>query len=282
MSLSSNGKKFISPGAWFSMYYPSEWSEFEDREGSFLFYNPDNWNGNFRISAFKESGELPGAFKFGQRSVETELKDNPSATLIRIGSLECAYSKVMYQEEGEYYVSHIWIVGIENVAFECSFTVSKGNDISPAEQIITTLQIRKDEVKYPAEIIPIRLAEIFMLNESYEWVVSTVKKQLKKDFQGVEDDLSNIQQVIESSEIKPKQKDAWISFGIAVCVILANEVDGLEWKTLIDGNRETPVLQYRDSGNIIDPMRLVWSKVKAGERPDVVKAYGDVIESLAN
>ena len=47
------GKKFISPGAWFSMNYPSDWNEFEDGEGSFLFYNPDVWSGNFRISAFK-------------------------------------------------------------------------------------------------------------------------------------------------------------------------------------------------------------------------------------
>ena len=35
------GKKFISPGAWFSINYPSDWNEFEDGEGSFLFYNPD-------------------------------------------------------------------------------------------------------------------------------------------------------------------------------------------------------------------------------------------------
>ena len=38
------GKKFISPGAWFSMNYPSDWNEFEDGEGSFLFYNPDVWS----------------------------------------------------------------------------------------------------------------------------------------------------------------------------------------------------------------------------------------------
>ena len=30
------GKKFISPGAWFSMNYPSDWNEFEDGEGSFF------------------------------------------------------------------------------------------------------------------------------------------------------------------------------------------------------------------------------------------------------
>ena len=35
------------------MTYPVDWNEFEDGEGSFLFYNPNEWTGNFRISAFK-------------------------------------------------------------------------------------------------------------------------------------------------------------------------------------------------------------------------------------
>ena len=30
---SMEGKKIISPGAWFSMIYPSDWNEFEDGEG---------------------------------------------------------------------------------------------------------------------------------------------------------------------------------------------------------------------------------------------------------
>ena len=45
--------KYISPGSWFSLEYPAGWNEFEDTEDSFLFYNPEKWNGNFRISAFK-------------------------------------------------------------------------------------------------------------------------------------------------------------------------------------------------------------------------------------
>lgn len=34
--------KYIAPGSWFSLEYPSDWREFEDTEDSFLFYNPDN------------------------------------------------------------------------------------------------------------------------------------------------------------------------------------------------------------------------------------------------
>ena len=62
------GKKFISPGAWFSMVYPADWNEFEDGEGSFLFYNPNEWTGNFRISAYK------GSATYGKEAVEQELR----------------------------------------------------------------------------------------------------------------------------------------------------------------------------------------------------------------
>ena len=68
-----------------------------------------------------------------------------------------------------------------------------------------------------------------------------------------------------------KKKEEWLAIGITVCAILANEVDGMEWKTLIDGNREAPVLQYKD--RTIDPMKLVWSKVKAGEPCNVIEEY---------
>ena len=79
-------KKFISPGAWFSMTYPADWNEFEDGEGSFLFYNPNEWTGNFRISAFK------GNATYGKDSVKQELRENSAATPVRTGRRERAYS----------------------------------------------------------------------------------------------------------------------------------------------------------------------------------------------
>ena len=91
---------------------------------------------------------------------------------------------------------------------------------------------RKDGVKYPAEIIPVRLSEIYQINEAYEWVDTTIKELLKKDFQGAEEDIAKMQQMMEESNIGPKKKDAWLAFGIALCVIFANEVDGMEWRTV--------------------------------------------------
>ena len=265
------GKKFISPGAWFSMIYPADWSEFEEGEGTFLFYNPDVWNGNFRISAYKE--EL--VMNYGNQAIGNELKENQSAQKVTIGDLVCAYSKEMFEEDGEYYTTHWWITGIDNIAFQCSFTVRKGESAKPAESIIASLAIRYDGKKYPAEIIPVRLSEIFLINESYEWIVNTVKQEWSQPFQGTEDDLSKLQQIVDSGLIGKKKKDEWMAVGIALCVILANEVEGLQWMTLVDGNREAPILVYND--HVIDPMKLVWSKIKAGEPCNIEASYKEAL-----
>lgn len=255
------------------MVYPADWSEFEDGEGTFLFYNPTEWTGNFRISAYK------GNATFGKNASREELKENPSAISVRIGQMECAYSKEMFEEEGTYFTTHLWITGSDDVLFECSFTVNKGEPVAQAEKVIASLEARKEGVKYPAEMIPARLSEIYQINEAYDWVISTVKETLKKDFQGVEDDVDKMQQIIDKGEIGSKKREVWLAFGIALCVICANEVDGMEWRTLIDGNRETPVLLNTVTGIWIDPMKLVWSKVKAGEPCNLVEIYKNLFLS---
>lgn len=58
---------------------------------------------------------------------------------------------------------------------------------------------------------------------------------------------------------------------------LANEVDGLEWRTLIDGNREAPVLTSVAGDTVIDPMKLVWSKVKVGEPCNLAEVYRNLL-----
>lgn len=181
------------------------------------------------------------------------------------------------EEEGTYYTSHVWITGKGDVAFECSFTVSKGESAAEAEQVIASLEVRDANRKYPAEIIPVRLSEIYQINEAYEWASTTVKEQFKKDFQGAEEDIASMQQMVDSGSIGAKKKEAWLALGIVLCVILANEVDGLEWRTLIDGNREAPVLVNVATGEEIDPMKLVWSKVKAGEACNLAETYKNLL-----
>ena len=65
--------------------------------------------------------------------------------------------------------------------------------------------------------------------------------------------------------------------GITLCVILVNEVDGVEWMTLIDGSREVPVLVNKADGKTIDPMKLVWSKIKNGEVVNLADTYEHIL-----
>lgn len=263
-------KKFISPGAWFSMNYPADWNEFEDGEGSFLFYNPADWTGNFRISAFK------GNASYGAEVLKQELKENRNARRVVVGDWTCAYSCESFEEEGHVYEQHLWVTGCNDIAFECSFTVSQGQPAAQAEMVVASLQLREADVKYPAEWIPIRLSEIYQINEAYEWVENTVKDRYKVDFQGSEEDIVKMQQLVDEGFIGRKKKEQWLALGLVLCVIVANEVDGMEWQTMVDGNREVPVLVNVANGSWIDPMKLAWSKVKAGEPVNLVQTYNDL------
>ena len=242
------GKKFISPGNWFSMVYPASWSEFEDSEGTFLFYNPDVWTGNFRISAFK------GASGYGDDAVRRELKENPSATQVQAGAWLCAYSKETFCEQGKYYVAHLWVTGKGDVAFECSFTVPKGESPREGEAVVASLEVRHEGQPYPPEVIPLRLSEMYAIDEHCNRLASLLKKELKKEFQGEEEDLPALQQLLENGGLNLSKRADLEMLGVALCAVFANEVEGAEWKTLVDGRREAPVLQYR--GNTIDPLTL--------------------------
>ncbi len=265
-------KKFIAPGAWFDMVYPADWSEFEDGEGSFLFYNPDKWTGNFRISAFR------GNANYGKDCMEAELRENRSAQVVRIGKMDCAYSVERFVEEEVTYENHQWVTGQADVAFEISFAVKAGDPIGEAKAVIETLHVRRLDVKYPAEVIPVRLSEILQIDEAFDWVQDEVKQLLKKDFRAEEEDVANMQRLVESGKLNPKKREPWIALGITLCVILANEVEGMEWRTLVDGNREAPVMvSVDDEDTLIDPLKLVWSRVKAGETVDLVEVYKQIL-----
>ncbi|MDR0973661.1 MAG: DUF3805 domain-containing protein, partial [Prevotellaceae bacterium] len=153
-------KKFISPHAWFSLQYPHDWHEFEDEADTFLFYNPDKWTGNFRISALKEEN-IPD---FGHVFVTGELKSS-LAEPRTVGNMPCAYTRTEFWEDGTY-VTHKWIIGLENMGFVCSFTTTLQGDIRVAERMISSIEVRKDGEKYPPEVIPVRVVEEFEVDEA--------------------------------------------------------------------------------------------------------------------
>ena len=268
--------KFISPGGWFSLEYPAAWSEFEDTEESFLFYNPNQWSGNFRISAYKDAAK-----DYGRQCIAYELKNNPTSCAVKVGEWDCAYSAETFQEEGAWYTTHIWVTGKDDISFECSYTVAKGGERTPAEGIIRSLIVRTG--KEGKEIIPIRVLEIGEVNAAFEWVSTTIKKNLTKDFTSQEEDLEKLQKLVDGGKIQANQRTAWESLGLAFGTILENEMDGMTWVTVVDGSKEYAALQFGDL--LIDPASLAWNKIKAKQPLDLNAEFASIksqVEDLLN
>lgn len=274
-------KKYISPGSCFSLEYPDNWCEFEDSEDCFLFYNPDKWTGNFRISAYRGNSSA-----YANECLEDELHQVRGAKKVKVGSWDCVYSSESFQENGVWYTTHIWVTGRGEISVECSFTVAKGEIPKAGEAIVASLKVRNVSDKPVKEVIPVRILEINQINENYDWAVSTVKKQLTKDFTGTAADLENLQKVIDSGRFNPKQRQAWESFGTAFGVILVNEMDGMEWVTVIDGQKESPALRFRDSKVMVNPISLIWDKAKSGQPCDLKAEFerikNEVEATMAN
>lgn len=67
---------------------------------------------------------------------------------------------------------------------------------------------------------------------------------------------------MDSGRFQPQQRMAWENFGVAFGTILVNEMEGMEWVTVIDGKEEYPALQFMNSDMLIDPAAIVWNKAK--------------------
>ena len=267
--------KYISPGSWFSLEYPVGWHEFEDAEDSFLFYNPEKWSGNFRISAFR--GEQAD---YAVECLDYELQHNSGAKRVNVAGWDCAFSMEDFQEEGTAYTSYLWVTGKDSISIECSFTVAKGESAKVAEDILATLKVRGEKEKPWKEIIPLRVLEINSINEAFEWAVTTIKKQTTKAFSAQESDLVNLQKVIDSGKFNKTQRPTWESFGIVFGTILVNEMDGMDWVTVVDGNKELPALRFAESQLVYYPTEIIWNKIRKEEPCDLAAIYTQIKEEV--
>lgn len=256
--------KYISPGGWFSLEYPKNWNEFQDTEETFLFYNSANWEGNFRISAFKGASS-----DYANSCIEDELKTNSTSVSVKIGQWNCAYSSETFQENGAYYTTHIWVTGIGQICFECTFTIEKGGKRTVAEEIIRSLKVRNGHE--PKEVIPIRILEIEEINIAFDWVSNRIKKLLTKDFTSQEEDIYKLQALVDDGNIQRDQKNTWENIGLTLATILENEIDGMNWVTVIDGRKEYAALQFGDL--LIDSKNWIWNQVKSHVPIDLKSEY---------
>lgn len=244
--------KYISPGGWFSFEYPAGWNEFEDTESTFLFCNPRTWDGNFRISATRGRDK-----KYGADQLRYELKDNPSAVSTRAGSADGVYSAVSFEEDGRPFTSYSWILDYGHICVECTFTTVQNGPKTIAEDIISTIHVPGRPGSYHDELIPVRVIEIGKINAGFEWTEKNIKKALTKDFTGSVRDITRMDELIGRDEINMADTETQMNLGLTLCAILAYEIEGMEWRTLIDGSDELPVVVYEGSSMIIRPDTVV-------------------------
>ena len=253
-------KKYISSGSWFSFSYPEAWHEFEDEAGSFLFYNPNKWTGSFRISASMDASP-----DFARDTLREELARYADAQLESIGKNEFVYSRETFQEESVWYTSHFWVTGSGQMAVYATFTCPKGEPVDEAVSVLESLRVLNPMKPQCHEVIPVRLSEVALINDAYERTQKEVKQALKKDFSSVDTatGIANIQRLIDEGRIKLNPANVE-RLALVLGCFLTNEMDGVEWVSVIDGHREYPAL-YLNAGMVNPAERLAAYITKQGK-----------------
>ena len=265
-------KKFISPGSWFAFDYPDEWFEFSEEPDCFLFYNPEKWDGNFRISAYRDASPA-----FGDSMMRQALKA-PSAKLAKVGRWETAYSAEPFTEQLVEYVTHRWTIGCGQTCVECSFTEewtpsnspSKGRtqipynpealpiegelsagqrgSIGVANALIASLEILQPRDSFHNQYIPVRVSEVELIEACYATVEELGMKLFKERFRDFDYNVRLLQKIALRPELtKQLGADAGAVMGVTLCALLTESIEGLEWNTFVNGKVEAPVLMYGDN-----------------------------------
>ena len=265
-------KKFISPGSWFAFTYPNEWYEFSEEADCFLFYNPEKWDGNFRISAYRDASS-----SFGDTMMRQALKA-PKAKLVKMGRWEAIYSAESFTEQLVEYVTHRWTIGCGQTCVECSFTeeTQSGEALGMVNAIIASLEILQPRDTFHNQYIPVRVSEVELIESCYATIEELGMKLFKERFRDFDYNVRLLQKLAQRPELtKQLGTDAGAVMGVVLCILLTESIEGLEWNTYINGKVEAPVLMYGDTC-VARPMLLFG---KQGELLAEVEIK-DVIEEI--
>ena len=234
-------KKFISPGSWFAFAYPEEWFEFSEEADCFLFYNPEKWDGNFRISAYRDASS-----SFGDSMMRQALKASGSK-LSKVGRWETIYSSESFTEQLVEYLTHRWTIGCGQTCVECSFTmeVQSSEGLGMVNALIASLEILQPRDTFHNQYIPVRVSEVDLIESCYVTVEELGMKLFKERFRDFDYNVRLMQKIAQRPELtKQLGADAGAVMGITLCALLTESIEGLEWNTYVNGKTEAPVLMY--------------------------------------
>ena len=234
-------KKFISPGSWFAFAYPEEWFEFSEEADCFLFYNPEKWDCNFRISAYRDASS-----SFGDSMMRQALKAS-GAKLSKVGHWETIYSAESFTEQLVEYVTHRWTIGCGQTCVECSFTEEAqfGKAFGMVNALIASLEILQPRDTFHNQYIPVRVSEVDLIESCYATIEELGMKIFKERFRDFDYNVRLLQKLSQRAELAEQLgADAGAVMGVVLCALLTESVDGLEWNTYVNGKVEAPVLMY--------------------------------------
>ena len=274
-------KKFISPGSWFAFTYPEEWFEFSEEADCFLFYNPEKWNGNFRISAYRDASS-----SFGDTMMRQAL-NTPKAKLMKVGRWETIYSAEPFTEQLVEYITHRWTIGCGQTCVECSFTeeAQSGEALGMVNALIASLEILQPRDTFHNQYIPVRVSEVELIESCYATIEELGMKLFKERFRDFDYNVRLLQKLAQRPELtKQLGSDAGAVMGIVLCVLLTESIEGLEWNTYVNGKVEAPVLMYGDAC-VARPMLLFGKQgelLAEVEMKDIVEEIRARIEEAAS
>ena len=209
-------KKFISPGSWFAFSYPDSWFEFSEEPDCFLFYNPEKWDGNFRISAYRDASS-----SFGDTIMHQALKA-PKAKLVKVGRWEAIYSAESFTEQLVEYITHRWTIGCGQTCVECSFTeeAQSGDAIGIVNALIASLEILQPRDTFHNLYIPVRVSEVDLIESCYVTIEELGMKLFKERFRELDYNVRLMQKIAHRPElIKQLGADAGAVRRCGVCLL---------------------------------------------------------------
>jgi hypothetical protein len=119
-------KKFVSNYNWFTLTYPSHWTEFEQEDGTYLFMDNDNWKGNLRITAMRlNSGNEETKKEYLKNHLADEFNENSGALRIRLGKMDAVQYTKDIKQDGDTLEMIYWATGDKTTLLLCSFTIDK-------------------------------------------------------------------------------------------------------------------------------------------------------------
>ncbi|WP_370978394.1 DUF3806 domain-containing protein [Agaribacterium sp. ZY112] len=151
---------------------------------------------------------------------------------------------------------------------------------SIASQAQITFGPQYEEKKAEAETRELNLMNHQFLDRQRAVADDLLRSKLGRQLHQTRNDLYLIQRMIDRGYLEGADKGTLQAFGAAIGDVYAHENKHLDWRVYEDELGASHAVCVDDTQHCIFPMTLLSRRMQVGVRPDVVKIYGNVLESI--